>query len=92
MRAAVERFRAHLIAEAASKGKTVVARPEPPAGAPALLDIAVVLLEDLSRAVAAVAEGKGVLCLRQATESEAASDQGIEELRQTLQAPRIILA
>jgi hypothetical protein len=88
VRSAVERFREHRIAE----GGTEVKPPEPQAGAPRLLDVALSLLEDLCRVVNDVSAGKGVLCMRRSTQAEAASEAGLSELRKALQGPRIILA
>jgi len=59
---------------------------------PPLREVSLALLSELSEVIKAVGEGKGVLCLRRATEAEAGSEAAIAELRQALQAPRIILA
>jgi hypothetical protein len=87
VRASVERFREHV--DAAAGGGA--ARPERPAGEPGLLDVALSLLGDLARLVEATGEKQGLLCLRYATESEAASEPLLDELRRALTGPRIIL-
>jgi hypothetical protein len=54
-----------------------------------MLKAVTVLLTDLKRALT---EGKGDVCLRRLTEAEAASEQAVAAVRQSLQGPRIILS
>jgi hypothetical protein len=91
VRAAIIRFNAHLAAKAGQAG----AAPSQSGGSAAewdLLEAAMTLLEDLAQVVKAVGEGKGVLCLRQATEAEVVTEPPLHEVRRILQGPRIILA
>jgi hypothetical protein len=85
VRAAVGRFQAQL--EAAGASPPAEQRPNEPS----LLDVAVVLLEDLAKVVRAVEEKSAALCVRHATESEAASEPLLHEVRRALTGPRIIL-
>ena len=87
VRASVGRFQAHV--EAAT-GTPTPASERPP-GEPGLLDVALALLEDLKRLTQTAAEKDGILCLRYATESEAASEPLLDELRRALTGPRIIM-
>ncbi len=83
VRQAVERFRAHVVAAGA---------PEPgPMDSP-LVEATFSLIEDLRQVVASVQSSGGILCVRRATEAEASSEAALHLVRQTLQAPRIILA
>ncbi|HZH79167.1 MAG TPA: hypothetical protein VEY88_24280, partial [Archangium sp.] len=54
-----------------------------------MLKAVTVLLTDLKRALT---EAKGDVCLRRLTEAEAASEQAVAAVRQSLQGPRIILS
>jgi hypothetical protein len=54
-----------------------------------MLKAVTVLLTDLKRATT---EAKGDMCLRRLTEAEAASEQAVAMVRQSLQGPRIILS
>jgi hypothetical protein len=81
VRASIERFRE------AGGGK-----PETPENGPSLLDVAMTLLTDLSRVVASAEEKGAYLCVRHATEAEAASEPLLDELRRVATGPRIILA
>ena len=82
-REAVERFRAHLVAAGA---------PQPgPVDSP-LAEAAFTLIEDLRQVVTSVQSSGGILCVRRATEAEASSEPALHLVRQSLQAPRIILA
>lgn len=88
VRAAVEKFTAYALEQAGTP-----APPGPAAGGPpALLDVGLRLLADLELVIQKAASGGGDLCLRQATEAEAASHPAVRETRKALQAPRIILA
>jgi hypothetical protein len=86
VRANVERFRTQLEAAAGP-----AAAPEPRPGEPSLLEVALVLLEDLVRVVGVAEEKGAAFCVRHATESEAASEPLLQELRRALTGPRIIL-
>ena len=86
LRASVERFTRHAVAEAQGAGETA------PNVESTLLPIALELCSELARVVAAVGEGsERVLCLRRAPEAEAASDSALKELRKAMQGSRIIL-
>ena len=88
VRAAVERFTRHAVAEAQGVGETA------PNVESSLLPIALELLGELTRAVGAVGEagvGERVLCVRRAPEAEASSDMALKELRRAMQGSRIIL-
>jgi hypothetical protein len=88
VRASVEKFAA-LCAEAAGG-----AVPQPPTtpGRPGLRDVVLMLAENLKHLVA-LAQDKGLwLVLRKATESEAASEPILQDLRRALHEPRIVLA
>jgi hypothetical protein len=88
LRASVERFTRHAIAEAQGAGEAA------PNVESALLPIALELLGELVRVVGAVSDagpGERVLCLRRAPEAEAASDAALKELRRAMQGSRIIL-
>jgi len=87
-RRSIERFSAYL----AEKAGQEAAPSTGDDGQPPLRDVSLALLTELCEVVRAVDEGKGVLCLRRATEAEASSEAAIAELRQAMQAPRIILA
>lgn len=89
LRASLEKFAAYLAAQAGSEAPSA---PPEDANVPPLREVSLALLSELSEVIKAVGEGKGVLCLRRATEAEAGSEAAIAELRQALQAPRIILA
>lgn len=94
VRAAIERFRGYAVEQAgaspAAASTTTGAAGEE--AAPALLEVALRLLADLERVVRKVVDTGGALCLRHATEAEAASHPALRETRQVLQAPRIVLA
>lgn len=88
LRASVEAFTRHAIAEAQGAGAKA---PNVESG---LLPTALELLGELVRTLDAVAEGPAgerVLCVRRAPEAEAASDATLQELRRAMQASRIIL-
>jgi hypothetical protein len=87
IRASVDRFRLHL--EAATGTPTPPSERQP--GEPGLFDVSLSLLGDLARLVSITDEKQGILCLRYATESEAASEPLIDELRRALTGPRIIM-
>jgi hypothetical protein len=87
IRASVERFRLHV--EAATGTPTPPSERQP--GEPGLFDVALSLLGELARLVANTEEKQGILCLRYATESEAASEPLLDELRRALTGPRIIM-
>jgi hypothetical protein len=87
VRASVDSFRLHV--EAATGTPTPPS--ERPPGEPGLFDVALALLGDLARLAAATDEKQGILCLRYATESEAASEPLLDELRRALNGPRIIM-
>ncbi len=93
-RAAVERFRDYVAQKAAAAAQAggEAAKPAAEAGAPNLLDVAITVIGDLARVVNTVGEGKGFLALRRATEAEAATEPGLQELRRAIDGPRIILA
>src|SRR5439155_17275513 len=88
MRGALERF----AATCASAAGGAVVQPAPPPGQPALRDVVLLLAEDLKRLVALVDDKGLALALRYATESEAASEPILQDLRRALREPRIILA
>jgi hypothetical protein len=81
VRAGVEKFRE------AGGGK-----PEATEGGPSLLDIALTLLGDLARVVKSADAQGSALCVRHATEAEAASEPMLDDLRKVVTGPRIILA
>jgi hypothetical protein len=85
LRASVERWTAELESAAGA------APPEARSGEPSLLDIAVLVLDELSKVVTAAQENNAVLCVRHATESEATAEPLLQHLRHALTAPRIIL-
>jgi hypothetical protein len=87
LRAAVERFTRHAVAEAQGAGETA------PNVESKMLPIALELLGELARVVAAVGEpgGERALVVRRAPEAEAASDMALKELRRAMQGSRIIL-
>jgi hypothetical protein len=88
VRASVEKFAA-MCAEAAGG-----AVPQPPTepGRPSLRDVVLMLAENVKHLVA-LAQDKGLwLVLRKATESEAASEPILQDLRRALHEPRIVLA
>jgi hypothetical protein len=88
LRASVERFTRHAVAEAQGTGEAA------PNVQSSLLPIALELLGELQRVVAAVGEagaGERALCVRRAPEAEAASDTALKELRRAMQGSRIIL-
>lgn len=87
LRSSIERFRDGLAAQAGAEAPAAPAHD-----GPTLLDVSLSLLEDLSDVMTRVAGGAGVLCLRRATEAEASTEAGIDELRKALNGPRIILA
>jgi hypothetical protein len=86
VRAAVESFRGKLQSGAGGPGPG-----ESPAGEPSLLDVALLLLEDLGRVLRVIDEKGAAFCVRHATESEAGSEPLLQELRQALTGPRIIM-
>jgi hypothetical protein len=88
IRTAIDRFGA---ACARAAGTSV---PSPPRaeGQPALLDVVLVLAEDLRNVVRLVETQGLVLALRYATESEAASEPILQDLRRAIREPRIVLA
>jgi hypothetical protein len=88
VRAAVERFTA-VCAEAAGGA---AATPQRAPGQPALLDLVLMLAQDVCTMVATVKEKGWALGLRYATESEAASEPVLQDLRRAIKAPRIVLA
>jgi hypothetical protein len=89
VRASIERFRAELETAAGPPAPAA----EPPAnGEPSLLDVALVLIEDLTRVMQVARDKDAAFCVRHATESEAASEPLLHELRRALTGPRIILA
>ena len=86
LRASVEKFTRHAVAEAQGAGETA------PNVESKLLPIALELLGELARVVTAVGEGgERALCIRRAPEAEAASDMALKELRRAMQGSRIIL-
>jgi hypothetical protein len=88
LRASVENFTRHAIAEAQGAGEAA------PNVESALLPIAMELLGELVRVVGAVGDagpGARVLCIRRAPEAEAASAVALNELRRAMQGSRIIL-
>ena len=87
VRASIERFAAHC-AEAA--GGAVAPPPTEP-GRPSLREVVLMLAENLKLLVALVDEKKLWLALRHATESEAASEPILQDLRRALREPRIVL-
>jgi hypothetical protein len=87
VRASLEKFAA-LCAEAAG-GE--VAQPPSEPGRPSLREVVLMLAENLKHLVA-LAQEKGLwLALRHATESEAASEPILQDLRRALHEPRIVL-
>jgi hypothetical protein len=87
VRASVERFAA-TCAEAAGPAPT----PERAPGQPALLDLVLMLAQDVCHMVKMVEEKGWALGLRYATESEAASEPVLQDLRRAIKVPRILLA
>jgi hypothetical protein len=87
LRAAVERFTRHAVSESQGAGEAA------PNVESKMLPIALELLGELQRVVAAVGEGGGerALVVRRAPEAEAASDMALRELRRAMQGSRIIL-
>jgi hypothetical protein len=88
VRAAIERFTA-FCAEAA--GGAVPAPPLEP-GRPPLREVVLMLAENLKRLIGEVDARNLILVLRHATESEASSEQILQDLRRALREPRIVLA
>jgi hypothetical protein len=88
VRASVEKFAA-LCAEAAGGA---VPQPAPEPGRPSLREVVLMLSENLKHLVALAQEKGLVLALRHATESEAASEPILQDLRRALREPRIVLA
>jgi hypothetical protein len=86
LRAAVEKFGGEL-EKAAGPAPAAESRP----GEPSLLDVAVALLGDLARVVTTAQEKNAAFCVRHATESEAATEPLVQQLRHALTGPRIIL-
>lgn len=86
IRAAVDRFRAHGEAKFGA-----LPQPERQPGQPGLLDIGLALLSDLARLAQASDQGQGIFAVRQATESEAAGEALLSELRKAITGPRIIM-
>jgi hypothetical protein len=87
LRAAIERFTRHAVTEAQGAAESA------PNVESKLLPIALELLGELARVVAAVGEpgGERALVVRRAPEAEAASDMALKELRRAMQGSRIIL-
>jgi hypothetical protein len=88
LRASVEAFTRHAVAEAQGAGAKA---PNVESG---LLATALELLGETIKVLGAVTEspqGERVLCVRRAPEAEAASDATLQELRRAMQASRIIL-
>ncbi|HVU53194.1 MAG TPA: hypothetical protein VHL80_21065 [Polyangia bacterium] len=89
VRAAVERFTRHAVAQAQGAGETA------PNIESKMLPIALELCGELARIVAAVSDadagGERALVVRRAPEAEAASDVALRELRRAMQGSRIIL-
>jgi hypothetical protein len=86
LRASVERFTRHAVAQAQGAGEAA------PNVESKLLPLALELCGELARVVAAVGEGaERALVLRRAPEAEAASDLALKELRRAVQGSRIIL-
>jgi hypothetical protein len=88
LRASVEKFTLHAIAQAQGAGEAA------PNVESKLLPIALELCGELSRVVAAVGEPgttERALVVRRAPEAEAASDMALKELRRAMQGSRIIL-
>jgi hypothetical protein len=86
VRAAVERFRAQGESQFGPSPA-----PERAEGQPGLLDIGLTLLDDLGRLAHTSDEKQGIFAVRQATESEAAAESVLSELRKVLTGPRIIM-
>jgi hypothetical protein len=87
VRASIEKF-ADLCAEAAGGA---VAQPPAEPGRPGLREVVLLLAENLKHLVS-LAQEKGLwLALRHATESEAASEPILQDLRRALREPRIVL-
>ncbi|MDX2023358.1 MAG: hypothetical protein SF187_24195 [Deltaproteobacteria bacterium] len=82
-RTSVEKFRAHVVAAGA---------PEPGPIESPLFEAALSLIDDLATVSKSAKESGGVFCVRRATEAEASSEAALHLVRQSLQAPRIILA
>jgi hypothetical protein len=87
LRSALERFAAYLVEKA---GSAPAVSPDA-ANGPTLREVSLALIAELADVVKTAQKGPGILCLRRATEAEAASQGSIAELRDALQAPRIIL-
>ena len=89
IRTAVGKFEEHMrsAAGASPEGESEAAG----SGQPGLLEIALTLLDDLQRVARGASESGGIFALRQATESEAASEPLLAELRKALTGPRIIM-
>jgi hypothetical protein len=86
VRAAVEKFTRHAVAQAQGAGEAA------PNVESQLMPIAFELLGELVRVLEAVSEGSDrVLVVRRAPEAEAASDSALKELRRAMQGSRIIL-
>jgi hypothetical protein len=88
VRASVERFAA---ACAAAAGQPATPAPRAP-GQPALLDLVLMLAQDVCTMVATIEQKGWALGLRYATESEAASEPVLQDLRRAIKEPRIVLA
>jgi hypothetical protein len=88
VRASIERFAA-LCAESA--GGAVTPPPTEP-DRPNLREVVLMLSENLKQLVGQVQERGLWLALRHATESEAASEPIMQDLRRALREPRIVLA
>jgi hypothetical protein len=88
VRTAVERFAA-ACAEAAGGPAPPPARAP---GQPALLDLVLMLAQDVCQMVEMVEQKGWALGLRYATESEAASEPVLQDLRRAIKEPRILLA
>jgi hypothetical protein len=88
IRAGVERFSEHLRSAAGESAPPPAVRGP---GEPSLLEAALILLQDLVKLVGTVEEGQTFLAIRHATESEAAAEPLIAELRRLITGPRIII-
>jgi hypothetical protein len=88
VRAVVERFAA---ACAQAAGAPVPAAPRAE-GQPALLDLVLMLGQDVCQMIQLAEEKGWAIGLRYATESEAASEPVLQDLRRAIKEPRILLA
>lgn len=88
VKAAVERFSATCATAAGGAAPNAERAP----GQPALLDLVLALAEDLRHLVQLAKDKSWALGLRYATESEAASEPVLQDLRRAIKEPRILLA